>query len=63
MQIYECYDGNIVLSKIRLLDVAKFTILSPLLLLIIWRLSFPVIGLKISSLPTLALKSRNKMFI
>jgi hypothetical protein len=44
-------------------DVAKFTILTLLSLLILCELSFPIVSLKISFLPTLALKSRNKIFI
>jgi hypothetical protein len=44
----------------RFLDVAKFTTLTPLSLLILCKLSFPIVGLKMSSLPTLALKSPNK---
>jgi hypothetical protein len=39
------------------LDVAKFTNLTPLSLLISCKLSFPIVGLKMSSLPTLALIS------
>jgi hypothetical protein len=45
----------------RFVDVANFTTLTPLLLLISCELSFPIVGLKMSSLPTLALKS-NKIF-
>jgi hypothetical protein len=45
----------------RFLDVAKFTTPPPLSLLISRKLSFPIVGLKISSLPTLAFKSPNKM--
>jgi hypothetical protein len=41
------------------LDVAKLTNLTPLSLLISCKLSFSIIGLKMSSLPTLALKSPN----
>jgi hypothetical protein len=37
-------------------DVAKFTPLTPLSLLILCKLSFQSVGLKISSLPTSALK-------
>jgi hypothetical protein len=36
---------------------AKFTTRAPLSLLISCKLSFPTVGLKMSSLPTLALKS------
>jgi hypothetical protein len=39
--------------------VAKFTTLTPLSLLISCKLSFPIVGLQMSSLPTLALKSPN----
>jgi hypothetical protein len=49
--------GNIVLLTVRFLDVAKFTILTPLSLLISCKLSFPIVGLKMPSLPTFALKS------
>jgi hypothetical protein len=45
------------------LDVAKFTNLTPLSLLISRKLSFQIVGLKMSSLPTLALKSHNRIFI
>jgi hypothetical protein len=45
------------------LDVAKFTTLTPLSLLISCKLSFPIVGLKMSSLPTLAFKSPNKIFV
>jgi hypothetical protein len=53
---------NIVLLTLRFLDVAKFTNLTPLSLLISCKLSFPIVGLKMSSLPTLALKSPNTIF-
>jgi hypothetical protein len=53
--------GNILLLAIRFLDVAKFTTLTPLTLQISCKLSFPIVGLKTSSLPTSALKSRNKI--
>jgi hypothetical protein len=52
--------GNIVLLTVRFLDVAKFTTLTPLSLLISSKLSFPIVALKMSSLPTLALKSLKK---
>jgi hypothetical protein len=55
--------GNIVILKIRFLDVTKFTTLTPLSLLVSCELSFPVVGLKMSSLPTLALKSPNKIHL
>jgi hypothetical protein len=34
-----------------------------IIILISCKLSFPVVGLKIYSVPTLALKSRNKIFV
>jgi hypothetical protein len=37
--------------------------LTPLSLLILCKLSFPIVGLKMSSLPTLALKSLKRIFI
>ena len=43
--------------------VAKFTILTPLPLLSWCRLSFPIVALKISSLPSFALKSHNRIFV
>jgi len=55
--------GNIVLWATWIFDVAKFTILTPLLLLSWRRLSFPIVGLKLSSLPNFALKSPNRIFI
>ena len=54
---------NIVLLKTRFFYVAKFTILTPLSLLSWCRLSFPIVGLKIFSLPTFALKSPSIIFI
>jgi hypothetical protein len=47
----------------RFLDVAKFTTLTPLSLQISCKLSLPIVGLKMSSLPTLAFKSPNKIFM
>jgi hypothetical protein len=47
----------------RFLDVAKFTTVTKLSLLISSNLSFPIVGLKISSVPILALKSPNKMLL
>jgi hypothetical protein len=44
---------------LRFLDVAKFTTLTPLELLISCKFSFQIGGLKMFSLPTLAVKSRN----
>jgi hypothetical protein len=55
--------GNIVPLTVRLLDVAKFTTLIPLSLLFLCKLSFPNVGIKMSSLLTLALKSPNKILI
>ena len=43
--------------------VAKFTILTPLSSLFWCKLSFPIVGLKISSLPTFALKSLKRIFV
>jgi hypothetical protein len=42
---------------VRFLDVAKFANLTPLSLLILFKLSLPIVGLRMSSLPTLALTS------
>jgi hypothetical protein len=55
--------GNIEKLTVIFLDVPKFTALSQLSLLISYQLLFPVFGLKISSIPTLAVKSPNKIFI
>jgi hypothetical protein len=54
---------NIVLLTLRFLDVAKFTNLTPLSLLISCKVSLPIVSLKMSSLPILALKSSNKIFM
>ena len=54
---------NIVFLTTRMFDVAKFNILTPLSLLPCRRLPFPIVGFKISSLPSFALKSRNRIFI
>jgi hypothetical protein len=43
-----------VLLTVRVLDVAKVTTLTPSSLLISCQISFSVVGLKMSSLPTLA---------
>jgi hypothetical protein len=51
-----------VLLPLRFLDVAKFTTLTPLTLLISSKLSFPSVDLKMSSLPNLAMKSPNLNF-
>jgi hypothetical protein len=47
----------------QMLDVAKFTILTPMSLLSKHRFSFPIVSLKILSLPTFELKSPNRIFI
>jgi hypothetical protein len=51
-----------VLLTIRFLEVAKFTTLTPLSLLASCRLSLPIIGLKMSYLPTFALKTLLEKF-
>jgi hypothetical protein len=43
--------------------VVKFTTLTPFSLIILCKTLFPRVGLKISFLPTFALKSRNKIFL
>ena len=53
---------NIMLLTTRFSDVAQFTILTPLSCLFWWRLPFPIVGLKIFSPPTFALKSPNIIF-
>jgi hypothetical protein len=55
--IYEYCD----MGTMRFLDVAEFTTQTPLSLLISCKFSFPIVGLKMSSLPTLALKLPNKI--
>jgi hypothetical protein len=52
-----------VLSTIRFLDVATFSTLTPLSFIISYNLSFPIVGLKMSSLPTLAMKSLNRFYV
>jgi len=52
-----------MLKTNRFFDVAKFTILTWLSLLSWCRLSFPVVGLKIFSFLTFALKPHNRIFI
>jgi hypothetical protein len=47
----------------KIIGCGKFTILTLLSLLILYKLSFPRVCLKISSLPLLTLKSLNKIFI
>jgi len=54
--------GNNMLLKTRFFDVAKFTILKQLSLISRCKLSFPIVGWKISSLPSFALKSPNRRF-
>jgi hypothetical protein len=54
---------NIVLFTIRFLDVAKFTSLTPLSLWTPCKLSFWIVGLKISSLPTSAVMCPDKIFM
>jgi len=51
-----------MLLKTRIFYVAKFTILKQLSLLSRRKLSFPIAGWKISSLPSFALKSPNRRF-
>jgi hypothetical protein len=51
-----------VVGTVRFCNVAKFTTLTPLLLLISCKLVLPIVGLKMSSLPTLALRTPNKNF-
>jgi hypothetical protein len=47
----------------QILDVAEFTAITPLSLLISCKLSFPIVGLEMSSLPTLALNYSNRIFM
>jgi len=47
----------------RLFNVAKFTTLTLLSLLVSCKLSFLIVGLKIYSVPTFALKSPNNIFV
>ena len=61
VMMFRCW--NIVLLTTKFFDVAKFTILKPLSLLSWCRLSFPIVGLKISSHPNFALNSHNTIFI
>jgi hypothetical protein len=55
--------GNVVLLTVTFFEVAKFTTLTPLSLLVSCWLSLPIIGLKMSALPTFALKSPTKIFV
>ena len=50
-------------SQLSFFYEGKFTILTPLSLLNWCRLSLPIFGLKISSLPSFALKSPNRIFV
>jgi hypothetical protein len=51
-----------VLLTTKVSDVANVPTVNPLSLLISCELSFPIVGLKVSFLPTFALKSTNKIF-
>ena len=53
----------IMLLTTRIFDVPKFTILTPVPLLSWCRLSFPIVTLKISSLPNFALKFHNRILV
>jgi len=55
--------SNFVLFTNEVYDVPNFVILVPLLLLSWCRLSFPIVGLKIFSLPKFALKSPVRIYI
>jgi hypothetical protein len=59
--IYGCFNLGSHTFDCDILDVTEFTTLTPLL--ISCKLSFPTVSLKTSSLPTLALKSENRIFI
>jgi hypothetical protein len=50
--------GNIILLTVRLFDVTKLTTLTPLSLLILCKLSFPIVDLK-----TALLSLSNKIFL
>ena len=56
-------DGNIMLLTTRFFGAEKFTILTPLSLPFSCKFSFPIVGLQISSLPSFALKSPNRIFM
>jgi hypothetical protein len=67
---YLYHNGSVVFFVISLICITKiqricceFINLAPLSLLLLCKLSFPVVSLKMSSLPTLGLKFPNKMFI
>jgi hypothetical protein len=55
--IYECCNVGTLYFWLRYLDMAKLTTLTPVSLLILCKLSFSIVILKMSSLPTLALNS------
>jgi hypothetical protein len=55
--------GNTVLLTANFLDAAKFAAFTQSLTLISCELSFPIVDLKMSSLPAFALKSPNKIII
>jgi hypothetical protein len=61
--IYEYSVGNAVLLTTTYFVVAKFTTLTPLSLLSSCKLSFPIVGLKVSSLPNFAVKFPNRIFM
>jgi hypothetical protein len=61
VQMLHCRD--IVLVTVKCFDVAKFTALTPLSLLISCKLSFPIIDFNSCSLATLAMKSPNKVSV
>ena len=54
--------GNIVFLTTRFFDVVQSNILVPISLLSRCRLSFPIVGFKVFSLPSFALKSDNRVF-
>jgi hypothetical protein len=54
---------DVVMWKHEIFRCAKFTVLTPVSLLISCKLYFPIGTLKMSSMPTLTLKSTNKIFI
>ena len=60
LRMFQC---RRIIILTRIFDVAMSTILTPLSLLSWCRLSFPIIALKIFSLPFCALKSPNRIFI
>jgi hypothetical protein len=62
MYLWMLWCGNTVLLT-NFFDQAKFTTLTQLSLLLSCKLSFLIVSLKISSLPTFAPKSHNKIFM